>query len=48
MGARVANALEKHGERDLERIVREAVALEAADEGRFVGDALPPGLTLLS
>ena len=44
--ARVGNRLQQAGHPGLARLVREVVVLEARDEGRFVGDALPVGLLL--
>ena len=44
---RVVQRLTEARAPELARLVRDVVALEAADEGRFVGDSLPPGLVLL-
>lgn len=43
---RAARQLDQAGEPDLAKLVREVVQLEARDEGRFAGDALPVGLVL--
>ncbi len=43
---RAAEKLTKAGHAELARLVTDVVRLEARDEGRFVGDALPAGLVL--
>ena len=43
---KVLARLERERAQDLAPVVRDALPLEALDESKFVGDALPPGLVL--